>query len=133
MTATNAVLTKITGAGAPDRYGDPGAGQVLWSGRAAGYLKRVRRSVLSMRLSVEGSGGGVQTDVRVDIFTILASASAPVVEVAGPDWEATTVEIEDQRTSPPVVRTFTVTAMENRAAGTIADSVRLELDQETAT
>lgn len=119
---TNAVLTKISGAGKPDRYGEPGEGSELWIGRASGYLKRERRTVTS---------GGQQVNVRRDIFTILASAGAPVLEVAGPDWEASKVEIEDHRASDPVVRTFTVTAMENRAAGTIADSVRLELDQET--
>lgn len=119
---TNAILTAITGPGSPDDYGDPGAGGALWQGRAAGYLKRVSKTIVS---------GGREVRVRRDIFTILATAGAPVLEVAGADWEATTVTIEDRRGSTPVTRSFRVGAMENRAAGTSLDSVRLELDDET--
>lgn len=118
---TNAVLLSINDAGSADEYGDATAGTALWSGRAAGYLKRVAKTVVS---------GGQEVKVRRDIFTILASAGAPVLEVAGPDWEATTVTIDDLRGPTPVRRRFTVTAMENRAAGTPLDSVRLELDTE---
>lgn len=121
----NAVLTQITSAGSPDAYGDPTAGTVLWTGRAPGYLKRQRGTRLG--------ANGQQVDARADTFTILNTAGAAILEAAGADWEATTVTIEDQRTSPPVTRTFTVRAMENRAAGTIVDSVRLELDHEQAT
>lgn len=121
---TNAELVKITGPAGVDRYGDnTGTGATLWSGRAAGYLKRQRVTVVS---------GGVEVKVERDVFTLLHSAGVPVVEVAGPDHEATTVQIEDRRTPTVVVRTFTVVAMENRAVGSIADSVRLELDEETA-
>lgn len=120
---TNAVLLAINGPGSPDRYGDPGGPSVLWTGRAPGYLKRTRRTVVS---------GGEQIDVRRDVFIILRTAGAPVSEVAGPDWEATTVTIEDLRDTAPVTRTFNVTQMENRAAGTSVDSVRLELDNEKA-
>lgn len=120
----NAVLTAIYAPGSPDEYGDTTDGSVLWAGRASGYLKRSRRSVVS---------GGRELQIRRDVFTILATAGAPVLTVAGPDWEATTVTIEDQRVSPPVTRRFTVVAMEDRAAGTIVDSVRLELDREQTT
>lgn len=119
---TNAVLVAITGPGEPDAYGDTAAGTALWEGRAPGYLKRENRTVVS---------GGAQVDVKRDIFTILATAGAPVEEISGPDWEATTVTIDDLRSALPQRRTFTVTAMENRAAGTTLDSVRLELDTET--
>lgn len=122
LPTTNAYLTEITGAGGPDEYGDPGAGTSLWTGRAPGYLKRVRKTIVS---------GGQEVLVRRDLFIILAGAGAPVLEVAGPDWEATTVTIEDQRDPTPVTRIFSVVAMENRAAGTVVDSVRLELDHET--
>lgn len=125
----NAYLTKITAAGAPDRYGDPAAGSDLWTGRAAGYLKRVHRTALSPGLQIAGTSTSQQTMVKVDVFTILNTAGAPILEAAGPDWEATTVTIEDRRTATPVTRTFRVTAMENRAAGTIVDSVRLELEE----
>lgn len=121
---TNAVLVSITGPGSPDAYGDTITGTVVWSGRAAGYLKRVHKTIVS---------GGQEVDVRRDIFTILNTAGAAVLEVSGADWEATTVVIDDLRGPSPVRRRFTVVAMENRAAGTPLDSVRLELDTETVT
>lgn len=124
MTGENATLVKITGPAAVDRYGDnTGAGATLWTGRASGYLKRQRVTVIS---------GGVEVKVERDVFTLLHSAGVPVVQIAGPDHEATTVQIEDRRTPTPVTRTFTVVAMENRAGGSVADSVRLEFDEETA-
>lgn len=131
MTAglTNAVLTKITGPGVPDRSGDPGAGTVLWTGRAAGYLKRIHRTALGPGLQVAGSASSQQVRVKVDVFTILNTTGAPILEAAGADWEATTVTIEDCRTRTPVTRVFRVVAMENRAAGLIVDSVRLELEE----
>lgn len=119
---TNAVLLTITGPGAPDEYGDTTTGSVVWQGRAPGYLKRQDRTIVS---------GGTQVDLKRDTFTILVSAGAPVLEVAGPDWEATTVVIDDLRGVSPVRRRFMVVAMEHRAAGTPVDSVRLELDTET--
>jgi len=54
------------------------------------------------------------------------------VEKAGADWEAHTVVIEDQRSTPPVRLRFVVRGMENRQAGTPVDSIRLELDAEAA-
>lgn len=119
---TNAILREIANPGPVDRNGDPGTPVAVWSGLARGYLKRVRRTVVS---------GGQNVNVHRDIFTILALAGAPALEQAGPDWEASTVVIEDRRGSSPVTRRFTVTAMENRAAGTLVDSIRLELDSET--
>lgn len=124
MTAANAELLKITGPAGVDRYGDnTGTGTTLWTGRAPGYLKRQRRTVVS---------GGIEVKVERDIFTLLHAAGVPASMVAGPDHEATTVQIEDRRTPTPATRTFTVVAMENRAGGSVADSVRLELDEETA-
>lgn len=121
----NAVLTEIRGPGTLDAYGDPADdGPVLWSGRAAGYLKRTRKSVLS---------GGAQVDVKTDVFWLLDSAGAPVLQTAGPDWEAATVVIEDRRVaSSPVTRRYTVNAMEHRQAGTPVDNLRLELDADVA-
>jgi hypothetical protein len=117
----NAVITAITGPGSPDESGDPrDDGAVLWSGRAWGYLKRSDRTVLS---------GGNQVKVQADVFTVLDTAGAPLLAESGPDWTATTVTIEDHRKLAPVTRTFRVDAMEHRAAGTVADSVRLELDE----
>lgn len=121
MPFENAVLTKITAPGTVDRYGDPTtAGGALWTGRAAGYLKRIRRTVLS---------SGQQVAVKLDVFTILDSAGAPALQVAGPDWEASTVIIEDHRTATPAIKTFRVVQMEHRQAGLDVDSVRIELEE----
>lgn len=117
----NATLTKITAPGEADRKGKPTPGDVLWEGRAGGYLKRNRRTQIS---------GGVEVAIRSDVFTILTAAGAPMLAAAGPDWEATTVTIEDRRIPrAPVTRTFRVDEMEHRAAGTSVDSVRLELEE----
>lgn len=123
MNFTNATLVEIARPGPLSPNGDDGEPVTVWSGRAKGYLKRVRRSVIS---------GGVNVAVKRDLFTLLQSAGAPVVEQAGADWEAYTVVIEDERTSLTERRRFTVRGMENRAAGTIVDSIRLELDAEIA-
>lgn len=119
----NAVLTQIAAPGPLDTNGDPGTPVPVWTGRAPGYLKRVRRSVLA---------NGVQVRINVDIFTILSSVGAPPLEVAGADWEAHTVVIDDMRTGTVVTRRFTVNGMENRVGGTIVDSLRLELVGDSA-
>lgn len=117
---TNATLLTITAPGEPDRNGDPGDGMTLWEGEAGGYLTRINSTMLV---------AGVQTAVKLDVFQILASISAPILEVAGPDWEATTITVEDRRIAgAPVTVTFRVTRMENRIANTILDHLRLELE-----
>lgn len=118
---TNAVLTEIAAPGPADRNGDPGAPVPVWTGRAEGYLKRERRTVLS---------AGAMADVRRDIFWLLNNAGAPALAAAGPDWEASTVVIEDMRSGTPVPRRFTVSGFENRVTGTPVDNMRLELDAE---
>ena len=117
----NATLVEIAVPGTTGDSGDPGTPVSVWTGSARGYLKRVRRSVLS---------GGAQVRVITDVFTILSSAGAPASVVADADWAASTVVIVDQRTATPITRRFTVTAMENRVAHGIADSMRLELEGE---
>lgn len=121
MIGDNAVLLEVLGPGTPDRYGDTGDGASVWTGRASGYLKRERRT---------GQSGGDQVNARRDVFFILDTAGAPVLEAAGPDWSATKVKIEDRRQSPPRIRTFTVNTMEHRQGGAMSSNVRLELDQE---
>lgn len=115
---SNSVLTEITPAGALDDTGDPTTGTPAWEGRAQGYLKRMDRQEVS---------GGQQVTVHETVFFLLTSMGAPAIESAGPDWQASTVVIEDQRTTPPVTRRWTVDGMENRMAGTIVDSIRLQL------
>lgn len=131
----NAVLTEIKGPGTLTPNGDPASnGTVLWSGRANGYLKRQKKSAISGHGQAQGSAlaTGQHVTVNIDVFTILRSAGSPPLAIAGADWEACTVVIEDRRTSPAVTKRFRVNAAENRAAGTIADSVRLELEAESA-
>lgn len=118
-TAANAVMTTIKAPGVLDRTGDPGVGATLWSGEAKGFLSRERHDEVS---------GGQQVPVRRDTFTLLGD-TAPVLQVAGPDWEATTVTIRDDRVpGSPVTRTFTVVGMEHAAHG-LLDSVLLTLDE----
>jgi hypothetical protein len=123
MNFTNATLTEIAQPGPLAANGDPGDPVVVWSGRARGYLKRLRRTVIS---------GGEDVRLKRDIFTILNTAGSPPVETAGPDWEACTVVIDDERETETKTRRFTVRGAENRAAGTPVDSVRLELDAESS-
>jgi hypothetical protein len=121
----NAVLTSIIGPGTTlEPNGDPSEGEEIWTGRAGGYIKREKRS---RKVGDQYERG------HIDVFTILTAAGAPNATVlAGADWEACSVVIEDQRTVPSVTRQFRVTAAENRAAGTIADSLRIELEAESA-
>jgi hypothetical protein len=123
MSLTNATLVEISKPGPLATNGDPGLPVVVWTGVAKGYLKRTRRMVIS---------GGVNVPVKRDVFTLLNRAGAPVVERAGGDWEAYTVIIDDTRTPESKRRRYVVRGMENRAAGTPVDSIRLELDVEGA-
>ena len=137
----NATLTAITGAGAPDRTGDPAAGPVLWSGEARGYLTRERHTVITGGQRATGgapgvaafSSGGEQMMVNLDVFQLPRTVDAPILEVAGPDWTATTVTIVDHRDpGGGVTLTARVYAMELRAAGTLLDHIRLELQDVSA-
>lgn len=119
---TNAVLVEIAQPGPLAPNGDPGTPVTVWTGAARGYLKRSRRQTVVKGESVSG---------KRDTFTILNSQAAPVLEKAGGNWEASTVVIRDERTGSPQERRFTVRGMENRAAGTPVDSVKLELDTES--
>jgi hypothetical protein len=123
MNFTNAMLVEIARPGPLTGNGDPGEPVQVWSGRVAGYLKRTRRQVIS---------GGISVNIHRDVFTLLRTQGAPVVEEAGGDWSAYTVILEDNRTPTTQRRRFTVRGMENRAAGTPVDSIRLELDTEAA-
>jgi hypothetical protein len=120
----NAALLAINLPGTPDSYGDVAtAGASAWQGRASGYLKRIRRRVVS---------GGEVTVVNLDVFWTRDAAGSAIAEAAGDQADATTVLIEDRRTAIPVTRRFRVVGMEHRAAGTAVDNLRLELDDERA-
>lgn len=123
-TATNAVLRSVHPPGTVDGYGEATPAAAAWEGRAPGYLKRGQRAA---------SSRGQAVDVLVDVLVVRRAAAVPVIPVAGASWEGWTVVIEDRRTPTVVTARFQVTAMENRAGGTIADSFRLELaDEEPA-
>lgn len=124
MIFQNATLVEIAKPGPLAPNGDPGAPVAVWKGKARGYLKRVKRMALS---------GGENVLVRRDVFTLLRTEGAPVVEQAGADWEAYTVVIEDKRTNAPEQHRYVIRGMENRAAGTPVDSIRLELDPQSTT
>lgn len=118
-TAANATMTAIRAPGVPDRNGDVTPGSVVWSGSAKGFLARVRRDEVV---------NGQQVPVRVDTLTLLGD-TAPVLQAAGPDWEASTVTVVDGRVpGSPVTTAFTVVGMEHTAHG-LLDSVLLTLDE----
>lgn len=117
---SNATLTAVHAAGAPDRNGDVQQGALLWSGEATGYLQRNDRTVLA---------GGQQTRLQTDVLMVPRTHAAPVIQVAGPDWAATTITVQDRRGDTPAETTFRVEMMEHRAVGTLLDHVRLELDE----
>ena len=120
----NCYLTAIVGPADVDDYMQPtGTGTSLWTGRAPAYLKRARRRAQDQGMERKGA---------TDTLFVLDAALAPVLEAAGRDDQATTVTVEDHRVATTVTRTFTVLGVEHRAAGTSVDSVRLELDRETA-
>lgn len=123
MIGENAALLELNGPGTPDSYADvPTKGPSLWSGRAPAYLKRERRRTVS---------GGEVILVERDVLTVRRETGAPPIEVPGDQQGATTVLVEDRR-STPVTRRFRVISVDNRAAGTIADAIRLELTDERA-
>lgn len=115
----NATLTLVRAPGAPDEYGDPAEGVVVWMGSAPGYLKRKR--------GTRPSSAGTRVDDAVDVFWLLGADGGTIAEATGVT-EGHQVTIVDRRQATPVERTFRLTAVENRAAGTIADSQRWELD-----
>ncbi len=121
---TNSVLTLVTApSGALTASGDPSGRTTLWSGRAPAYLKRERHTTVA---------DGANIVVALDVLTVLDSAGGPPIVLAGADWEAGRVTVIDQRAKPYRTRAFTVDRAEHRAAGTIADSLRLELSAESA-
>lgn len=125
MTGENALLLEVAGPGTPDEYGDVATGgAATWTGRVPAHLIRERSRQVS---------GGAVVSVERDVLVVLGSHGAPVGAVPGDQAQATTVLVEDRRTQTPVTRRFRVIAAENRAAGTPADSLRLELADERTT
>lgn len=122
--ATNATLTAVKGASTIDRYGDPGTPTTLWSGTVRGYLKRPR---------ISRTGTDREEDLKLDTFTIRGEAASPVLQslAAGANAEAVTVTIIDYRKPTAATNTYKIKGLEILSAGSIADSVRLELRQET--
>lgn len=118
----NSTLTAVHAHGAVDSYDGTGTeGTLVWEGTAPGCLTRVRQTRQT---------DGVERKGATDRFVIL-SRDAPAGMTPGPDWEASTVTIRDERGPTPVERTFRVLGLDHRAAGLSVDSTRLELDRET--
>lgn len=122
----NAVLLAIAPAGGLDRYGDPAAGTPVWEGEAEGYLRRQRRTTLSMGGQREG-GASQRVSDTVDVFYLLDTDGGRLVDRTGVS-EGYRVTIRDERTTPAVTTTFRVGAAEHRAGHTVADSQRWELE-----
>lgn len=112
---SNAALVEVAAPGPPAPNGDTDP-VAVWTGEAACFLDRdtVARVV-----------DGAETLVETDVVRIYDGA-APVDYLAGADWDATTVVIEDRRSSPVRSR-WAVRGAARTADGTL-DSIRLELD-----
>jgi hypothetical protein len=121
--ASNATITTVTGPATIDRYGDPATSSTLWSGTVRGYLKRPR---------MIRTGTDREEDLKTDTFTIQGEPASPILQslASGPDAESVTVTIIDQRKPTSVTNTYKVKGLEILAAGSVADSVRLELRRE---
>lgn len=124
---SNAVLIEIATPGTLDRYGDPGTSTPAWTGRASGFLERQNRDELA-----NANQGAIELQTSIDLttFLIFDAEGAPVLEVAGPDWQGSTVVIEDWRLGSPLPRRFSVVGFEHQADHTL-DSVLLTLNNET--
>lgn len=122
MLGENAMLLEVRAAPPQDGYGDAtGDGDIIWTGRVVGHLRRRRRMV--------AGPGGVATLVEADELIVRTSAGGPTgVWVPGPATNASTIVVEDRRFLPPIARRFRIAGWSVRAGGgTIADSVTLEL------
>lgn len=123
MTATNATITTITGPGTIDRYGDIATTTPLWSGSIAGYLRRPR---------ISRTGTDREEDLKLDTFVLQGEAASPILKSlsSGPEAEAVQVTIIDRRKPTAVTNTYRIKGLDIISAGTVADSVRLELRRE---
>lgn len=124
---SNATLTAVLAAGAPDRRGKASDGTTLWSGTAHGFLERAETSTADVVRGMSDMPQRARVD-HTDTFTILDAEGAYLAELAGPDWAASRVTIVDNRTAVPVTTTFRVVEMEHAANSTL-DSVVLLLDR----
>lgn len=112
----NATLTMIREAGVEDAYGDPAEGPIVWQGRAAGYLRRIRATAAATGRQSSQDDANVRTDQTTDVFFLRDQAGGRVVAGVGVS-EGYRVTIEDRRTLPPNVVTWRVGAMEHRMGG----------------
>lgn len=123
----NATLTKIETPGPLANNGDSGTPVTAWTGEARGFLERKDRDVIA---------AGVQVKVKTDTFILfdregVEQTVAIGSVLAGSDWEASTVVIEDERLSPSVTRRWSIAGMEHEADGTM-DHVLLTLNADAA-
>ena len=125
----NCVLLDVRLPGVPDDYGKvAAAGVVAWTGRLSGYLKRENRRTMTGTLTT----GQQMTVVDRDILYVQGAPYALASATAGDQQSASTVLVDDRRKNPSVQRRMRVVAVEDRAAGLPVDSVRVELDDQTA-
>lgn len=120
----NAALVKIERPDGLAPNGDPTYAD-LWAGEAPALLER--REAVAVVQAADGDSttlqlAGVADD---DTLTVLDGV-APVIERAGPDWTASRITVDDQRTNPSKLRTFQVTKADRDMHG-LLDSITLTL------
>lgn len=74
-----------------------------------------------------------EEDMKIDTFVIHGEQASPILQSlsSGADAEAVTVTIVDYRKPTAATNTYKVKGLEILAAGTVADSVRLDLRRES--
>ena len=121
---SNATLTRIETPGPLQGNGDPGSLVSAWTGSAQGFLQRQDEDILS---------GTAEVTVPRTTFRLFDRAGAPVALLrSGADWTAATVVIQDHRLTPPMVRRWSVEAIEHEQDNTL-DSVLLTLNADGTT
>lgn len=125
MVGENCTVVDVRRPGALDRYGDvsdPSDASPIWEGRVPAHIRREE---------IHGTESNRSTRLERDVLYIRGAYGVPVSEITPGDQKSgSTVLVDDLRGSTTVRRRFRVVKVSNRAAGTIADSVRLELDDE---
>jgi hypothetical protein len=134
MIGENCTVLELRGPGAKDGYGqvaDGATGALIWSGRAPATMRTVRRSKKEEAQSGGSASGERTTRIEVDQLIIrrLAGVSIDSI-VVGEQAKGTTVLVEDRRTGTTVTKRRRVVGVDNRAAGTNVDAIRLDLADE---
>jgi hypothetical protein len=117
MFPENVTVLEVAAPGGLDRHGEPTSVTVTWTGRVRAYLH-------APRMARQDDGRGV--DARPVRLTFHGSAPSALLDAltAGTDAAACEVTVVDDAGTEEI---FTAKGLTRYQAGTLADSVRVEL------